>query len=170
MHQFIWQEHTNSFILASLHCLHLVSLQRPCLNLHLQQMCNICNKHTKWACFMLWFSCNILNSEHIPKQPLPLPDTQSVFCGLDDWTDPRAGLRMTVSRQNTDSSGRVHLTSPVPTNMMSLYLLYLCIFDLLNKGAGEQKRSRLWRMRNISPLKRVCVPGRPTEPCEHPSG
>lgn len=115
---------------------------------------------------MLWFSCNILNSERIPKQPLPLPDTQSVFCGLDDWTDPRAGLRMTVSRQNTDSSGRVHLTSPVPTNMMSLCLL----FDLLNKGAGEQKRSRLWRMRKISLLKRVCVPGRPTEPNEHPSG
>jgi len=87
---------------------------------------------------MLLFPCNILNSECLPKQPFPLPDTQSVFCGWDDWTDPSAGLMMMVSRQNTDSSGPVHLISPLPTDMM-----YLCLlFDLLNKGAGGTKEEQ----------------------------
>lgn len=95
---------------------------------------------------MLLFPCNILNSECIPKQPFPLPDTQSVFCGWDDWTDPSAGLMMMVSRQNTDSSGPVLLISPVHADMMYLYLL---LFDLLNKGAGEQKRSNMWMLRKI---------------------
>lgn len=93
---------------------------------------------------MLLFPCNILNSGFIPKQPFPLPDTQSLFCGWDDWTDPSAGLRMMmVSRQNTDSSGPVLLTSLVPSDMMYLYLL------LFNKAAGGQQRSNLWMMRKI---------------------